>query len=123
MAAYGEFTPTDDQKAIALAAAEIRQSWTGPWDFRIRFILPGQPEHRVTWRRDITDEELSGAEIKTGLAWIEDAPLARTLGFDWMLRVQAKGEDFLVRNGRFFKVVKSPSDSDAVGQSDGTPAG
>ena len=122
MATYGEFTPTEDQRKIARLAASLFPAHV-PDDFRWRFILPGQPKACVTWRPDITDAELRNAEIKTGLCWVERVPLARSLGFDWMWHVQALGEDFLVRQDRFFMVLKYPSNSDAVGQSDGPEGG
>jgi hypothetical protein len=122
MAAYGEFTPTDEQRAIAKAAAVSRPTDV-PNDYRWRFILPGQPEARITFAQAQSPEMLAKAEIKTGLCWVEPVPLARTMGFDWMLRVHANGDDFLVRKGHFLKVLTYPSDSDAVGQSDGPQGG
>lgn len=104
MTAYGEFSPTETQKEIARKAAMDRPRGA-PSDFRWRFILPGQPEARVTWQPEIFDAELANGGIKTGLAWVETAPLMRTLGIDWMLRVEAQGEVFLVREGRFFRPV------------------
>ena len=118
MTAYGEFTPTEDQMEIVRAAAETRpQNWPG--GHRWRFILPGQPIGGVTWKPKLHNEEPVNGKLETGLCWVEDVPLVRMLGFDWMLRVQARGEDFLVREGRFFKIIKTSSDSDAVGRSDG----
>ena len=102
MTAYGEFTPTEAQKEIARKAATDRPQGA-PSDFVWRFILPGQPEARVTWRPNITDAELAKGEIKTGLARVETVPLMQTLGIDWMLRVETQGEVFLVRGGRFFR--------------------
>lgn len=102
MAAYGEFSPTEYQIELVRKAAESRpQDW--PSGDRWRFVLPRQPMVSFTWQPGASDEIPSFARVETGLCWVEDVSLVRLLGFDWMLRIQAKGEDFLVRNGRFFK--------------------